>query len=177
MAKVMKRTAVFSIVLTILFGILNMKYEDGVWLPIAITFGTISYHLWMRLAVGELYDRILQNHVNYSRKWFQVSQRELRLYEKLKVKKWKSQMPTYDSTAFDPRRHTWDEIAQAMCQSELVHETIILLSFVPILASIWFGALPVFVITSILSAGYDGMFVMMQRYNRPRIIGMIKGKR
>ena len=74
----------------------------------------------------------------------------------------------------DNRLHTWDEIAQAMCQAELVHEVIIILSFLPILAAIPFGALFVFVFTSILSAGYDAMFVMMQRYNRPRIVKMIR---
>ena len=61
-----------------------------------------------------------------------------------------------------------------MCQAELVHETIMLLSFVPILAYLWFGALEVFIITSILAAGFDGMFVIIQRFNRSRVINMIK---
>ena len=73
----------------------------------------------------------------------------------------------------DSKIHSWDEIAQAMCQAELVHEVIIILSFLPIFAAIPFGALPVFVITSILSAGFDAMFVIMQRYNRPRIMKLI----
>ena len=42
-----------------------------------------------------------------------------------------------------------------MCQAELVHETIILFSCVPIIASVWFGALPVFVITN-----FPGLFLM-----------------
>ena len=83
-------------------------------------------------------------------------------------------MPTYQPELFSPKEHTWDEIAQAMCQAELVHEIIIVLSFVPILAAIPFGALFVFVITSVLAACYDAMFVIMQRYNRPRILKLIK---
>jgi hypothetical protein len=83
-------------------------------------------------------------------------------------------MPTYDPESFDSRLRTWDEIAGAMCQAELVHEVIILLSFLPILASIPFGALPVFAITSVLAACYDGMFVIMQRYNRPRIVKLVE---
>ena len=83
-------------------------------------------------------------------------------------------MATYDPGCFDRRIHTCDEIAQATCQTELVHEIIIILSFMPILASIPFGALFVFVITSVLAACYDAVFVIMQRYNRPRIVKLIE---
>ena len=79
-------------------------------------------------------------------------------------------MPTYDADLFDISKHSWDEIAQAMCQSELVHETNVILSFLPIMASVWFGALGVFIITSIMSAVFDLMFVFMQRFNRTRIL-------
>ena len=89
---------------------------------------------------------------------------------------WKRKMPTYDPELFNPRKHSWDKIAQAMCQSELVHETIVMLSFLPIFASIWFGSAWVFIITSMLGAFIDMIFVIMQRYNRPRIIEIIKRK-
>ena len=52
----------------------------------------------------------------------------------------------------------------------------ILMFMLPILAGNWFGAYPVFVITSILSALFDLMFVAMQRYNRQRIVRLIKRK-
>ena len=85
-------------------------------------------------------------------------------------------MPTYDSSLFDPKLHTWDEIAQAMCHAEIVHESIAVLSFLPIIAGIWFGAYPVFIITSIIAAIIDMMFVMMQRYNRNRIMKIVMRK-
>lgn len=62
-----------------------------------------------------------------------------------------------------------------MCQAELVHETIVVLSFVPIIPSVLvFGDLPVFIITSLAAAIIDVTFVIIQRYNRPRIIRHIK---
>ena len=67
-------------------------------------------------------------------------------------------MPTYYSEIFSSKEHTWDEIAQAMCQSELVHETNMILSFVPIVASKWFGAFYIFFITSMCSAIFDLLF-------------------
>lgn len=82
-------------------------------------------------------------------------------------------MPTYDTNQFDHTKHSWDEIAQASCQAELVHETILLLSLVPIIFSIWFDAIIVFIITSVLAALFEMTFVIIQRYNRPRIIRLI----
>ena len=82
-------------------------------------------------------------------------------------------MPTFEPDCFDRTIHTWEEIAQAMCQAELVHEIIIVLSFLPVFAAIPFGALFAFVITSVLAACFDALFVIMQRYNRPRIVRLI----
>lgn len=73
----------------------------------------------------------------------------------------------------DYTKYSWDEIAQASCQAELVHEAIILLSFVPIVFSTWFGVTTVFIITSALAALFDMTFVIIQRYSRPRIIRLI----
>ena len=44
---------------------------------------------------------------------------------------------------------------QATCQAELVHETIAVLSFLPIAAGVRFGAYPVFIITSVLALGFE----------------------
>ena len=116
----------------------------------------------------------MDNKADYTKRWFRVGEKEMKLYRILKVKKWKDKMPTYDADTFDTSRHTWEEIVQAMCQSELVHETIVALSFLPILASKWFGSLGVFAATSVLAAGIDMIFVIVQRYNRPRIIQIIE---
>ena len=62
------------------------------------------------------------------------------------------------------------DIAQAMCQAEVVHEVILVLNFLPIAASLWVGALPVFVITSLLAAVPELACIVAQRYNRPRVV-------
>ena len=174
MAKIMKRIALVATVITIFCAGAYVKTGNGLSLTLTITFGTISYHFVMRLLVGFTIDLLLDNHVDYRRKWFRVSDTEKKIYSKMKVKKWKGKMATYDPSCFDSSIHSWDEIAQAMCQAELVHEMIIILSFIPIFASVHFGAFWVFVITSVLAACYDALFVIMQRYNRPRIVKLIK---
>ena len=137
----------------------------------------INYQRWRgagRLLVGLAFNAGMQNRANYTSRWYQVSRREMAVYEKLKVKRWKRGMPTYDPSLFDPRTHTWEEIVQATCQAELVHETIAVLSFLPIAAGVRFGAYPVFIITSVLAAACDMAFVIMQRYNRPRLIKLME---
>lgn len=162
---------------TAILSVLYMKTYYEVFLSLAITFGTISYHVVIRLLVGLAFCIVMKNRADYKKRWYHVSGHEMAVYERLNVKKWKRRMPTYDRTLFDPRLHTWEKIAQATCQAELVHETIALLSFLPIIAGIWFGAYPVFVVTSVLAAGCDMLFVMMQRYNRQRIMTLLQRER
>ena len=170
MAKVMKTISIVFFFLTIVFVLLYQIIDSNVILSLAITFGTIAYHFIARLLVGALYSSIIKNKGDYTKKWYQVSDFEMKIYQRLKVKKWKNKMPTYNMDTFDISKHSWDEIAQATCQSELVHETNVIVSFLPVAASIWLGEFWVFFITSVLSAVFDSMFVFMQRFNRARIL-------
>ena len=173
-AKIIKISAWILVMLTILFSIIYQFNSNTVILSIAITFGTISYHFLMRLAVGYAINGIFHNRFNYNKKWFLEKKFEKRLYEVLEVKKWKDKMPTFAPEMLDFKVHTWEEIAGAMCQSEVVHSIIAVLCFVPILATLVWGTFWVFFITSVLSACVESMFVIMQRYNRPRVKKMIE---
>ena len=177
MKKIIKSITIISFILTLLFSAVYFHTENSASLSLAITMGTTLYHFAVRLAVGFFYDRIMNNKADIGRWWYQPKGFEKRIYNWLNVKNWKGIMPSYEPELFDPQKHTWNEIAQAMCQAELVHETIILLSFVPILFAKLFGALPVFLITSVLSAAFDMIFVIMQRYNRPRVIRLAEKKK
>ena len=176
MAKIVKGIAAFSLAATVILAISYKVTSSGILLPLAITSGTIAYHFVMRLMVGLAFHATMRNKADYRKRWYQISKREMAVYEKLKVKKWKRRMPTYDPALFDPRLHTWEEIVQAMCQAELVHETIAVLSFLPILAGVWFGEYPVFIVTSVLAAACDMVFVIMQRYNRQRVMKLLNRK-
>ncbi len=176
MPKIMKFVTAFCFITAIFTTILYRSFNSERYKTLAITFGTSTYHLGMRLLVGVLYN-IGMKRANYKKKWYQIHSWESRLYQFIKVKKWKAKMPTYDPDTFSNKKHTWDEIAQAMCQAELIHETNIVLSFVPLIASVPFGSFDVFFITSICSAVFDLLFVIIQRYNRPRIVKMIVRQR
>lgn len=174
MIKFLKAAPVIFLMGTIATGVLYQRTSSGIWLTVTITLGTTAYHFIMRWLVAFACDCIMHNRADYRKRWYQVSTFEMKLYKKIKVKKWKDHMPTYNPSLFDPRQHTWDEIAQVTCQAELGHEIIAMLSFAPILAGHWLGGYPAFIITSILAALLDMMFVIMQRYNRQRIVKLIR---
>lgn len=166
----MKRITVFCFAAAVITSILYHCFDREICLTLAIVFGTTAYHLGMRLSVGQLYNVIMKNRADYTKKWFQIHSWENRLYRVLRVKKWKDKMPAYNPELFSVKEHTWHEIAQAMCQAELVHETNMALSFLPLIAVRWFGAFYVFLITSVCGALFDSLFVIMQRYNRTRVV-------
>lgn len=174
MIKFLKAVPVVFLTGTIAAAVFYRRTSSGIWLTLAITFGTTAYHFIMRWLVALVCNSIMHNRADYRKRWYQVGEAEKRFYEKLRVKKWKKCMPTYNPNLFDPKQRSWDEIAQATCQAELGHETITVLSFVPILAGHWLGGYPAFIITSVLAAMFDMMFVMMQRYNRQRILKLIR---
>ena len=92
----------------------------------------------------------------------------------LGVRKWKKYLPTYSSDAFDTSKKTLKEIVGATCQAEVVHEIIMLLSLLPILLIPILGGAAAMIVTSVLSMLFDSLFALLQRYNRPRLVGVMK---
>lgn len=166
-------TAVFT-VLTVLFSVLYLKFNTDLFITLAITFGTILYHFVMRLAVGFL----VPHSFHYNEKFFTEKAFEKPLYKALNVKKWKRFMPSYnpDSYLIKNDFRSLEAIADTTCRNEVIHLVICLLSFVPIIFTVFFGAAAVFIITSVLSCMFDMIFVIIQRFNRPRLLKIINRK-
>ena len=174
MKKVMHRLTIIFSIITII-SIVLYKYTESVFVySLGVTFFTFLYHFVMRLLVGLVCDKFVKT--NPKSKWFNQKIFEKKLYKFLKVKKWKEHIPTYYPEAFDIEKNTLEQIEKNMCGAEVVHEIIMVLSFIPLLFAIPFGAFPVFFITSVIASLVDFVFVIVQRYNRPRIIKLIRHK-
>lgn len=148
-------------------------------MPFAITFGTFFYHFAMRLLVGYIVPLCCSGKINSESKYFSEKKWERKLYKALKVKAWKDKMPTYAPESFSLEKHSLEEIIDSTCVSELVHLVIAFLSFIPLLFAIPFGEFVVFFCTSIAACCFDILFLIMQRYNRPRLqkaAGLLKNK-
>ena len=172
--KIMKAIAAVTALATAVLAIAYHFAPNGWVLSAAITSGTTFYHFAMRLIVGTIVPYCVKNPMQ--RRWFQQKTFEAELYRKLKVKQWKDHMPTYDPASFSLRDNPLEQIVYNSCVSEAVHAVIVLFSFVPLFFALFWGALPVFLITSVLSAAFDCCFIIMQRYNRPRLLRILTKK-
>lgn len=167
---VMKSIAAGTALLTALFSLLYHRFGSNWLLSAAITFGTVCYHFAMRLLVGA----VIPNRFQYNSAWFQLKAWEASLYRKLHVRVWKKHVPTYDPRLFSLEENTLEQIVSNMCQAEVVHEVIMLCSFIPVLFTLVFGSFWVFLLTSVCSAALDLAFVCLQRYNRPRLVRILQ---
>ncbi|MBR6743731.1 MAG: hypothetical protein IKM00_00735 [Clostridia bacterium] len=137
---------------------------------VTITLGITLYHFAMRLAVGTVINAIMNNKADYNNIWFREKRFEKKLYRLIRVRKWKKYLPTYSPDTFDTRRKTVSEIVGATCQAETVHEVIMVLSLLPIILIPVSGGAAALIITSVLAMLFDSLFVILQRYNRPKLI-------
>ncbi len=167
---VMKALASLSTVLTAVLVIVYRIYPMGWCLTAAISAGVTAYHLGMRLLVGYVLPAAAGNRFDYRAAWFRPRNWEAGFYRILRLRRWKKYLPTYDPGSYDLSSCTLEQVIRNTCGSELVHEAIMVLSFLPLLMVPLFGELGVFLMTSVLSAIVDSVFVMAQRYNRPRLV-------
>ncbi len=171
-----KKFKLFTLFLCFFFAVITALYffhPTDTLLSISITVGVFAYHFLMRLIVGVTVNKIFKNNIAYTRKWFTPLKFEENLYRFMRVKLWKKYIPTYSPVTFSLAENPPERVVAATCQSEIVHEIIMVLSFLPIILAIPFGDAYVFIITSVFSALIDAVFVVLQRYNRPRLLKIV----
>lgn len=148
--------------------------ENPIVEVITITIGITLYHFAMRLSVGTVVNLIMKNTANHRSVWFREKRFEKRFYHLLRVRKWKKYIPTYHPDTFDTDKKTVKEIIGATCQAEIVHEVIMALSLLPIAVIPFLGGAAAIFTTSVLSMLIDFVFVILQRYNRPKLIRVME---
>lgn len=155
----------FATALSVFFATRNDIAET-----VAITVGITLYHFAMRLAVGAIVNFIMKNKANHNNVWFCEKKFENKLYRLIRVRKWKKYLPTYSPDTFDTGKKTVEEIVGATCQAEIVHEIIMVLSLLPITLISVLGGAVALIATSVLAMLFDCLFVILQRYNRLRLV-------
>lgn len=167
MKKVMYAVSGISLVLMFAFFGLTAGTGKKIFLTLGITALTVCYHFTVRLTVGNIASLFK---FDYRLKWFSPLPFEESLYKKLKVHRWKEFLPTYDEEAYSLKSKSLLGIVCETCRSETVHEINILASLAAMLFAVLFGDFLVFCVTSVLGAMPDLVFVIVQRYNRPRLL-------
>ncbi|MBR3864613.1 MAG: hypothetical protein IKJ19_05855 [Clostridia bacterium] len=170
MKKKMILITLFLFIAVAIFLPIFIATKNATIKAVTITLFVTFYHFAMRLTVGFIVNLIMKNKANYKNLWFREKSFEKKLYKILCVRKWKKYIPTYSPETFDASKRTVKEIIGATCQAEVVHEVIMLFSLLPIVAIPLFGSAWAFIITSLLAMLIDLVFVILQRYNRPKLV-------
>ena len=134
----------------------------------------IMYHFWLRIIMGNV-SKLFR--INCNSWWFKEKTFEQKLYRLLRVKKWKNKALTYNPELFSLKNYSLDEIAQTMTKAELDHWINEVISLSSILFAFLWGELWIFSITAIAAMIFDGQFIVIQRYNRPRILRIMERRR
>ena len=147
--------------------------ENDIILWIGITAFTITYHFWGRIILGNV-SKLFKKHINYKQWLFKERKFEKKLYEILKVKKWKGKALTYNPEQFDLKQNSLEQILNTMTKSEVDHWINEAISISTMFFGLIWGQTWIFVITAIAAMIFDGQFIVIQRYNRPRIIRILE---
>ena len=145
-------------------------YKTDLTIWTGITCFTIIYHLLMRLIAGALSIHIP---VNHKQKWFREKKFEKKLYIFLRVKNWKSKALTFRPDLYDMKNRTLTQIADTTAKSELDHWINLGISLSTLCFAIFWGMLWIFALTAFLAMLFDSQFIVIQRYNRPRLVRLI----
>ena len=148
-------------------------YKNGVVLWTGIVAFMIMYHFWIRIIMGNV-TKLFQKHINYNGWWFKERKFEKGLYKLLRVKEWKGKALTYNPELFSLKEYSLEKIANTMTKAEVDHWINEIISITTMLFTIPWGAFWVFLIQAIVAMIFDSQFIIIQRYNRPRIVRILE---
>lgn len=139
-----------------------------------VTALMLVYHLGLRLILGKVSGLFP---IRADMAWFRERNFEKKLYALLRVKKWKRHMPTYAPGTFSLENRTLSQIADTMAKAELDHWLNEGISLLSILFALLWGEIWIFLLTAMGAMVFDGLFVVIQRYNRPRVLRVIRRRK
>ena len=145
---------------------------------LAITFGTASYHFLIRLLVGWLVLLCMPKYVDAQGWWFRPKKCEQRFYRLIRIKAWKDKVPTYNPDSFSVSKDRLHDLVRTMCVSEAGHEIMLVCGYFSVLFCFitgdWHTDVWIFLATAFAAGLFDFVFVLLQRYNRPRLVRLLK---
>lgn len=169
--------SVIAIAIIIWVVCFSLYYGDStdskVVLWIGIVSFTIMYHLWVRIIMGNVC-KLFKKHINYKQWWFKERKFEKKIYKILRVKEWKGKALTYNPEQFSLKENSLESIGNTMAKAEIDHWINELISISTILFTIPWGGFWPFFISALVAMVFDGQFIIIQRYNRPRVIMLLE---
>lgn len=145
--------------------------RSGAVLWTGVTAFTIMYHFWGRIILGNV-TKLFP--IRYDQWWFKERSFEKKLYRLLQVKRWKGKALTYNPELFSMKDRTPEQIANTTAKAETDHWVNEIISLTTLLFPLLWGEFWIFGITAVLAMLFDGQFIVIQRYNRPRLLRLME---
>lgn len=170
------------IAITVIISIVSFSvyygniYKNSAVLLTGITAFTIMYHFWGRIIMGNV-TKLFKKYINYNQWWFKEKSFEKQLYKILCVKKWKKKALTYNPELFLLKENSLEDVASTMTKVELDHWVNEVISLTTLLFPLLWGEFWIFLITAIIAMLFDGQFIVIQRYNRPRVVSILEKRK
>ncbi len=154
--------------LTVAFCLADNFLEAQLWVwlkRIAIAF--LLQFIAMYIS-GPLVYCFFDKRINPDSFWFKEKEFEKNLYKKLRVRHWKRFAFSYDKRQFS--LNSPEKTVINMCHNELVHEFSASLSLFTIVFMFFGGNAVFWCLSSVMFAFVHIAFLIIQRYNRPRVL-------
>lgn len=146
------------------------KFENSTVLWCGIVAFMIVYHFWVRLICGNISKLFT---IDYRWGFFKEKKFEKHLYKLLRVKKWKDKALTYNPSDFSLKDNSIEKIISVTAKSEVDHWINEIISVCSLLFSLIWGQFWIFLLSAIVAMIFDSQFILIQRYNRPRLIRLM----
>lgn len=163
------------IIASICFGMYyggNSQSKIVLW--IGIVAFTIMYHFWVRIIMGNVL-KLFKKKITYKQWFFREKKFEKKIYDMIHVKSWKDKVLTYAPAEFDLKENSLEVVANNMAKAELDHWINSLISISTISFGLIFEVIfSPFVISAICAMIFETQFIILQRYNRPRVVKLIE---
>lgn len=137
-----------------------------------VTF-TIMYHFWVRIIMGNVL-KLFKKHITYKQYFFKEKKFEKKFYDLIKVKSWKDKVLTYAPQEFDLKENSLETVANNMAKAELDHWINSLISISTISFGFFSNVFWPFIVSAIFAMAFETQFIVLQRYNRPRVVKIIE---
>lgn len=137
-----------------------------------VTF-TIMYHFWVRIIMGNVL-KLFKKHITYKQYFFKEKKFEKKFYDLIKVKSWKDKVLTYAPQEFDLKENSLETVANNMAKAELDHWINSLISISTIFFGFFSNVFWPFIVSAIFAMAFETQFIVLQRYNRPRVVKIIE---
>ena len=147
--------------------------ESQIVLWTGIVTLTIMYHFWVRIIMGNVL-KLFKKHITYKQYFFKEKKFEKKFYEFIKVKTWKDKVLTYAPAEFDLKINSLETVANNMAKAELDHWINSLISISTLVFGMIWGKMYLFIISALFAMVFESQFIILQRYNRPRVVKLIE---